>query len=80
MEVYPSVMETILDNASSFIKQHVDDSDRDLQLIKHCRKSLLYHKNEAWKKKNSDNSFDVTMGSYHGVKVCKLGDTLALFT
>ena len=50
---------TILDKALSFAKQHVEISDKDLRIIKHCRKSVLYHKNETWKKKNSDNCFDV---------------------
>ena len=41
MEFYPLIMETILDNALPFAKQHVEISDEDLQIIKHCRKSLL---------------------------------------
>ena len=47
MELYPSITETILDKALSFAKQHVVISDKDLRIIKHCRKLLLYHKNEA---------------------------------
>ena len=33
MEFYPSVTETILDNALSFAKQHVGVSDKDLRII-----------------------------------------------
>ena len=73
-------METILDNGLSFAKQHVEISDKDLQITKHCRKSLLYHDNQAWKKKNSDNCFDVTMGSYNGAEVCDLVGALILST
>ena len=47
MEFYPSVTETILGNALCFAKQHVEILDKDLRIIKHCRKWLLYHKNEA---------------------------------
>ena len=47
LEFYPSITETILDNALSFTKQHVEISDKDLQIMKHCRKSLLCHENEA---------------------------------
>ena len=47
MEFYPSITETILDNALSFAKQHVEISDKDLQTIKRCRKPLFYHNNEA---------------------------------
>ena len=41
---------------------------------------LLYHENEAWKKENLDNSFDVTMGSYDIVEVNELFGTLLLST
>ena len=40
----------------------------------------MYHENEEWKKKNSDNCFDVTMGNYDGAEVCELVGTLVLFT
>ena len=30
------------------------------------KKSLLYHQNTPWVKKNTSNLFDVTMGSYDG--------------
>ena len=52
----------------------------DLQIIKHCRKSLLHHENETWKKKNWDNCFDVTMGSYDEAEVCELVGILLLST
>ena len=80
MKFYPSITETILDNALSFAKQHVEISDKDLRIIKHCRKSLFYHENEARKKKNSDDCFDVTMGSYDGAETCELVGTLVLST
>ena len=80
MEFYPTIMEAILDNATSLTKQHIKISDKDLQIIKHCRESLLYHEKEAWKKKNSDNCFDVTMDSYNRAEVCELVDTLVLST
>ena len=70
----------ILYNALSFTKQHVEISDKDIRIIKHCRKLLLYHENEAWKKKNSDNCFNVTMSSYDGREVCELVGTLVLST
>ena len=80
MEFYPSITKMILDNSASFAKQHVEISDKDLQIIKHCRKSLLYHENETWKKKKSGNSFDVTMGSYDGAEIRELVGTLVLST
>ena len=40
--------------------------------MKHCRKSLLFSNNEAWKKKQTESCFDVTMGSFDGAEVCEL--------
>ena len=47
-------------------------SDDILRTIKHCRKSLLFFNDEAWKKKVSNDCFDVTMGSLDGAEVCEL--------
>ena len=41
-------------------------------MIKHARKSLLHNDGTAWGKRNSDSTFDVTMGSYDGAEVCEL--------
>ena len=35
-------------------------------------KSLLFSNNEAWKKKQTESCFDVTMGSFDGAEVCEL--------
>ena len=80
MEFCLPVTETILDDALSFAKQHVGISDKDLPIIKHYKISLLYHENEAWKKKNSDNCFHMTMGSHDGAEVCEFVGILVLFT
>ena len=41
-------------------------------IITHCRKSLLYHEDETWKKKESESCFDVMMGSNDGTEICEL--------
>ena len=33
---------------------------------------LLFHLEQAWKKKESSSCFDVMMGSYDGAELCKL--------
>ena len=71
-EFYPSITETILDKALLFAKQHQDIFSDNIRLIKHCRKSLLFSNNETWKKKHTENCFDVTMGSSDVAEVCKL--------
>ena len=39
---------------------------------------MLFYKNKPWKKKDSDRCFDVTMGSYHGDKLCEFIDMYLL--
>ena len=47
IEFYPSITEKIFEDVIAFAKQHMAIAENDLKIIKHCRKSLLYHKNEA---------------------------------
>ena len=60
-DFYPSITERILDNAISFAKDHIHISDHNINIIKHCRKSLLFHNDSHWIKKNTESNFDVTM-------------------
>ena len=54
------------------MKQQHDISNDNTRLIKHCCKSLLFSNNEAWRKKQTESCFDVTMGSFDGAEVCEL--------
>ena len=65
-EFYPSISETILQTIIRFAEGHVEITDEEKRIIFHCQKSLLFYKNEPWKKKDSDSCFDVTIGSYDG--------------
>ena len=58
--------------AIGFAQVHNIFTEKDLRIIKHCRKSLLYVNNEPRKKKNTESCFDVTMGSYDGAEICEL--------
>ena len=69
---YPSITESLLSKAISFAKKYVTISDRDTDIITHCRKSLLFDNETAWTKKDQNNMFDVTMGSFDGAEVCEL--------
>ena len=71
-EFYPSITKSTLENALDFAKQHVEITDKDMRTILHCRKSLLFYNGEAWKKKETEQCFDVTMGSYDGAEICEL--------
>ena len=44
---------------------------KDVEVIFHARKSVLYNHGEPWLKKEG-GSFDVTMGAYDGEEVCEL--------
>ena len=59
-------------NAIQFAKLHSTTDDKDLRLIMHCGKSLLFFRNETWRKKSTESCFDVTMGSFDGAEICEL--------
>ena len=71
-EFYPSINEGILTNAIQFAELNTTIDDKDLSLIMHCRKSLLFFGNETWKKKSTESCFDVTVGSFDGAEICEL--------
>ena len=68
---YQSINEDILTNAIQFAKLHITIDDKDLHLIMHYRKSLLFG-NETWEKKSTESCFDVTMGSFDGAEICEI--------
>ena len=68
---YPSITETLLSKAISYAKNYTTISDRDIDIIMHCRKSLLFDET-AWTKKNHSNMFDLTIASFDGTEVCEL--------
>ena len=72
VEFYPSISESLLMKAIDFAKRHTHISSRDIKIIMHSRKSLLFDKGTPWVKKESKDMFDVTMGSYDGAEVCEL--------
>ena len=50
-EFYPSVTKETLSNIITLEENYVSISNKDIQITKHCMKSLLLYENEAWKKK-----------------------------
>ena len=55
----------------NFTKEHVAITRKDVEVIFHKQKSVLYDDREPWTKKEG-GSFDVTMGPYDGAEVCEL--------
>ena len=68
-EFYTSITEKSFNNAITFAENYIPISKEDIRIRKHCRKSLLFHGNEAWNKKDADTTFDVTMASYDGAEL-----------
>ena len=77
-EFYPSIGEKLLKDAVLFAQTHANIIRKDIEVIFHCRRSLLFHNNEPWIKKDSNGDFDVTMGSYDGAEVCELAELFML--
>ena len=68
---YPSILEPLLDRAMTFACEHHEITEEQKNMIKACRKSILFGpKGEPWTK-NSTN-FDVTMGSLDGAEISEL--------
>ena len=71
-EFYPPIMEDLLKQAILFAQNAVIIPPKSINVIFHSRKSLLYHNNDPWVKKDKSVEFDVTMGSYDDVEVCEI--------
>ena len=70
-QFYPSIKESVLMKALEFAKKHTKILKKDIDIIRHSRRSLLFNEGEAWVKRDEEN-FDVTMGAYDGAEVCEL--------
>ncbi|KAL9966535.1 hypothetical protein ACROYT_G024623 [Oculina patagonica] len=71
-DFYPSISEQLLTKALDYASKFTHITPQDRHIITHAKKSLLYHQNTPWEKRNSNNLFDVTMGSYDGAETCEL--------
>ena len=67
---YPSNGEKLLKDAVLLAQTHTNINRKDIEVIFHCRRSLLFHNKEPSIKKDSNGGFDITMGSYDGAEVC----------
>ena len=65
-DFYPSITEKLLNKALDFANKYRQISKQERDIILHAKQSLLFWDNTPWEKKDSNNNFDVTMGSYDG--------------
>ena len=77
-DFYPSISEALLLNALDYASKFTTITQQDRNIIIHVKKSLLYHQSSPWTKKNTNDMFDVTMGSYDGAETCELIGTYML--
>ena len=70
-DFYSSIKETLLNEAIQLAKEHMSITRKDIEVIFHARKLILYNNGETWLKKEGV-SFDVTMGAYDGADMCEL--------
>ena len=68
---YPSISERVLSDAISFAKTVLPIDNNTVEILMHCRKSLLFDGKNVWNKIRNP-SFDVTMGSFDGAEICEL--------
>ena len=75
---YPSISEKLFNEAIEYAKNIVEIPDHHMVIINHSRKSLIFHENEPWVKKESNEDFDVPMGSNDGAEISELVGLLML--
>ena len=69
-EFYPSISEDLLNKALTSGKAHTDIDREQEEMIKACRRSVIFNEGKAWTKKHTD--FDVTMGAKDGAEIAEL--------
>ena len=71
-EFYPSKTENLLKQAIWFTQNSVKISPKSIDILFHSRKSLLYHNDDPWVKKDTNVKFEATMSSYDDAGVCQI--------
>ena len=51
-----------------------------VEIIKHCRKTLLYYEDSIWIKKREGGNFNVSIGAYDGAEICELVGCVLLYS
>ena len=75
---YPSISKELLQEALTFAKQYATISQLDQDIILQAKSNLLFNEELPWQKKNTQDPFDVTMGSADGAESCELVGTYLL--
>ena len=78
-EFYSFITEKTLDKALELASEYISIPQDKIEVIKHCRKTLLYYDNSIWIKKGAGGNFDTPMGAFDGAKICELVGCLLLY-
>ena len=66
VDYYPSVTEKVLNKSLDFASEFDPITTDERDIILHAKRSFLYSEESAWGKRETQNLFDVTMGSWDG--------------
>ena len=69
---YPSINMGLVKRALNFAKRYTTITKTITDTILNARKSFLFYNENPWIKKDTNNHFDVTEGSFDGAEVCEL--------
>ena len=69
---YPSITQKLLDKSIQYATEITTISNEELDIIMQSRKTLLFHNQEPWVKRDGDEYFDVPMGCCDGAEICEL--------
>ena len=69
---YPSITSELFHKAIRFASEKCEITEDDMNIIMQSRKTLLFHENEPWAKKEGEEEIDVPMGCYDGAEVCEI--------
>ena len=72
VDFYPSITDDLLTKALTFASEFDEITDEEKNIIIQAKNSLLFNGRDAWRRKDSNSNFDVTMGSFDGAETCEL--------
>ena len=71
IDFYPSISKEVLIDSINYVKNYVEITDEQYQIILACRKTV-FKKNDSTRIKNGLNNFDVTMAGYGSAQIADL--------
>ena len=79
VDFYPSITKKTLMESLTFAKKFTTITPKEVDIVLHARKSILFNKDDTWTKKGNSSLFDVTMGSYDSSEIAELVGLLLLY-